>query len=181
MLILPVFQASMKPMNKVALLLQEMVSTGVITSYAVFGAVAQMRYTEAVLTEDADVLVELPGKHGLDVLAPINAYCRSKGFPAQGQWIRVGQWPVQFIPPYSPITEAALREAVVEDFEGVPLRVVRADFLALIALDAGRTRDFDRIVRMMEAGAISLDGLEELAERHGLSAKLRAFKSRHGK
>ena len=171
----------MKPMREVALLLQEMVSAGVVTSYAVFGAVAQMRYTEAVLTEDVDVLVELPGKHGLDVLAPIYAYCRSRGLSSQGQWIRVGSWPVQFIPPYSPITEAALREAVVEDFEGVPLRVVRADFLAMIALDTGRPRDFDRIIRMMEAGAIDLGGLQTLAEPHGLSPKLRAFRSRYRK
>jgi hypothetical protein len=140
-----------------------------------------MRYTEAVLTEDADVLVELPGERGLDVLAPIYTYCHSRGLLTQGQWVRVGAWPVQFIPPYSRITEAALREAVEEDFEGVPLRVVRADFLALIALDTGRARDFDRIIRMIEAGAISLDGLQQLAERHGLSAKLKAFRSRFRK
>jgi len=69
----------------------------------------------------------------------------------------------------------------VEDFEGVPLRVVLADFLAMIALDAGRPRDFDRIIRMMEAGAIDADGLQRLAERHGLSSKLRAFRSRYRK
>ena len=171
----------MKPMKEVARLLQDMVSAGVISSYAVFGAVAQMRYTEAVVTEDADVLVELPGVHGLDVLAPIYSYCRSRGLSAQGQWIRVGGWPVQFIPPYSRITEAALREAVVEDFEGVPLRVVRADYLAMIALDTGRTKDFDRIIRMMDAGAIGLEGLQQLAERNGLSAKLKAFRSRYRK
>ena len=180
-LIQPVFQASMKPMKEVALLLQDMVSAGVITGYAVFGAVAQMRYTEAVLTEDADVLVEIPGEHGLDVLAPIYAYCRSRGLSFQGQWIRVGSWPVHFVPPYSRITEAALREAVVEDFEGVPLRVVRADFLAMIAPDTGRPKDFDLITRMMEAGAIGFDGLQKLADRHGLSGKLRAFRSRYRK
>jgi hypothetical protein len=140
-----------------------------------------MKEVAAFLTEDADVLVEVPGEHGQDVPAPIHAYCRSRGLSAQGQWIRVGSWPVQFIPPYSRITEAALREAVVEDFEGVPLRVVRADFLAMIALDSGRPKDFDRIIRMMEAGAIGLDGLQKLAERHGLSAKLRAFRSRYRK
>lgn len=171
----------MKPMKEVALLLQDMVSAGVVTSYAVFGAVAQMRYTEAVLTEDADVLVEIPGKRGLDVLAPIFEYCRSRGFSSEGEWIRVGSWPVQFIPPYSPITEAALRAAVVEDFEGVSLRVVRADYLAMIALDAGRPKDFDRIIRMMEAGAVDFDRLQVLAERHGLSSKLRAFRSRYRK
>jgi hypothetical protein len=78
----------MKRMREVALLLQDMVSAGAINSYAVFAAVAQMRYTEAVLTEDANVLDELLGEHSLDALAPIYAYCRSRGLPAQGQRIR---------------------------------------------------------------------------------------------
>ena len=40
-------------MDKVAVLLNEMVEQGIIADYAVFGAVAQMRYTEAVVTLDA--------------------------------------------------------------------------------------------------------------------------------
>jgi len=44
-------------MDKVAVLLNEMVEQGIIADYAVFGAVAQMRYTEAVVTLDADILV----------------------------------------------------------------------------------------------------------------------------
>jgi hypothetical protein len=42
-------------MDEVARLLNEMVRAGVIVDYAVFGAVAQMRYTEAVTTLDADI------------------------------------------------------------------------------------------------------------------------------
>jgi hypothetical protein len=42
-------------MQRVARLLLDMVSAGVITDYAVFGAVAQMRYTEAVSTMDASL------------------------------------------------------------------------------------------------------------------------------
>ena len=45
-------------MEKMAKLLGEMVEAGIIAEYAVFGAVAQMRYTDAVATFDADVLVE---------------------------------------------------------------------------------------------------------------------------
>ncbi len=142
-----VFPASMKPMRAVASLLEEMVSVGVITSYAVFGAVAQMRYTEAVLTEDADVLIAVPRDAGLSPLHHVYEFCRSKG------------------------AEAA-------DFEGVPLRVVRAEYLALIALETGRAKDFLRILSMVESGAISLDDLKPLAERHGLSAKLERFRTR---
>jgi hypothetical protein len=74
--------------------------------------------------------------------------------------------------------EEALREAQVEDFEGVPIRVVRPDHLALISLQAGRGKDFTRILQMIESGSIDLDGLKPLAERHGLAAKLERFRSR---
>lgn len=58
-------------MKEVAKLLNAMVHAGVISNYAVFGAVAQMRYTEAVVTLDADILVAVPqpealaARHGL--------------------------------------------------------------------------------------------------------------------
>lgn len=45
-------------MKPVIELLNEMKRTGVIQDYAVFGAVAQMRYTEPVATLDADVFVK---------------------------------------------------------------------------------------------------------------------------
>jgi hypothetical protein len=52
------------------------------------------------------------------------------------------------------------------------------DFHALIAREAGRTKDFLRIAYMIESEATSLEGLKPLAERHGLSAKLERFKAR---
>jgi len=50
-----------------AQLLNEMRGSGVIANYALFGAAAQMRYTEPVATLDADVLVAVaqPDRHGM--------------------------------------------------------------------------------------------------------------------
>jgi hypothetical protein len=53
-------------------LLNGMCDAVVISDYALFGAAAQMRYTEAVATLDADVLVAVPSTDRLDVLAPIS-------------------------------------------------------------------------------------------------------------
>jgi hypothetical protein len=77
----------------------------VITNYALSGAVAQMRYTEAIATMDADVLVATPSGGSLDVLRPIYDYCAMQGFGSEGEAIRVGEWPVQFIPAFNPLTE----------------------------------------------------------------------------
>lgn len=67
-------------MKEVAQLLNVMRGEGVITGYALFGAVAQMRYTEPVATLDADVLVVVPSAGRLDVLTPIYEFCARKGY-----------------------------------------------------------------------------------------------------
>src|SRR5437588_67383 len=88
-----------------------------------------MRYTEPVATFDAGVLVALPQPERLDVLNPIYAFCSGKGFNPEGEAIRVGAWPVQFIPVFSPLTREAMEQAETVEFEGVPFRVVGADYL----------------------------------------------------
>lgn len=52
-------------MKELAQLLNEMWDAGVIQNYALFEAMAQMRYTEAVATLDADVLVAVASLNGL--------------------------------------------------------------------------------------------------------------------
>ena len=85
-------------MRDVAQLLNEMRGEHVITDYALFGAVAQMRYTERVPTLDAAVLVVVPSAERLDVRAAIFDFCARRGYALDGESVRVGAWPVQFIP-----------------------------------------------------------------------------------
>ena len=165
-------------MERVARLLNDMIDSGIITNYAVFGAVAQMRYTEAVVTMDADILIAVPDPPSLDVLSPIYTFCRRFGYMPEGEAIRVGDWPVQFIPAFSPLTEEAMENAETADLEGIPFRVVRADYLAVIALSVGRAKDFARILALLESNAIETEKISKLAERHGLSKEWQAFKRR---
>ena len=165
-------------MKEVAELLNSMVANGVIADYAIFGAVAQMRYTEAVSTMDASVLVALPLDAGLDLLRPIYAYCEQRGYEPEGEAIRVGDWPVQFIPPLNTLTEEAMREADVDEMDGVPLRVVRADHLAVIALEVGRAKDSARILALLDSGAVTIDEIARLAARHNLETAWTRFRRR---
>ncbi len=165
-------------MDEVAKLLNEMVQSGVITEYAVFGAVAQMRYTEAVATLDADILVAVPDMDTMDLLGPIYAFCKARRYEPEGEAIRVGDWPVQFIPAFSKLTESAMREAEAAKIEGTPLRVVGADYLTVIALSVGRAKDLARIVAIREVGAATDARIAELAAEHGLEVEWRHFKER---
>lgn len=165
-------------MKEVAQLLNDMIAAGIITDYAVFGAVAQMRYTEAIATFDADILVAVPNAESLDLLGPIYAFCKERGYSAEGEAIRVGDWPVQFIPAFNLLTEAAMHEADEDTIEGFPLRVVSAAYLAVIALSVGRAKDLTRIVALREAGACTDSQIAELAARYGLADKWNSFLER---
>ena len=165
-------------MKAVVELLNAMKAAGLVQNYALFGAMAQMRYTEPVATLDADVLVLLGAEAGLDVLGPIYRFCKTRGYSPQGEAIQVGDWPVQFIPTFSPLTEEAVREAETGEIEGLPARVVRANHLAVIALSVGRAKDHARILALREAGAVTDHDIEALATRHGLRDRWEAFKRR---
>ncbi len=148
---------------------------GVIRDYALFGATAQMRYTEAVVTLDADVLVAVASSDRLDVLGGIYEFCATKGYRPEGEAIRVGAWPTQFIPVFSPLTQEAMEQAESADFEGVAFRVVRAAHLAVIALSVGRAKDLTRILALLESGSVSRDAIKSLAARHGLAEAWQRF------
>lgn len=161
-----------------AKLLDEMKTAGVIQSYALFGATAQMRYTEPVATLDVDVLVALPSPERIDVLGGIYDFCAAKGYAPEGEAIRVGAWPVQFVPVFSPLTREAMEQAETADFEGLPIRVTRADYLAVIALSVGRAKDYTRILALLESGSIGREDIERLAVRHGLLEAWRRYVKR---
>ena len=72
-----------------------------------FGAAAQMRYTEPVATLDSDVLGG--GKADrLDSLRDIYAFCADRGYLPEGEAVRVGAWPTQFVPVFTTLTREAL-------------------------------------------------------------------------
>lgn len=165
-------------MKQVAQLLNDMLAAGVIQNYALFGAMAQMRYTEAVATLDADVLVAVPSPDRMDVLAGIYEYCEEHGFESESDAIRVGAWPVQFMPVFSSLTREAMENAEIADFDGVPLHVVQADYLAVIALSVGRGKDYARILALLESLSVTREQIARLAAKHGLSEAWQRFEAR---
>jgi hypothetical protein len=165
-------------MKAVADLLNAMIESGVIVTYALFGATAQMRYTEAVATLDADVLVVLRSEQALDLLAPIYEFCRIRGYVPQDEAVLVGAWPVQFVPVFSTLTKEAVELAETVDYEGSPLRVIQAVHLAVIALSVGRAKDYARILALLESKSVAPKEIETLAARHQLSEAWQRFKRR---
>jgi hypothetical protein len=151
--------------------LNQMKVDGVISEYAVGGAVAANIYMEPTDTLDVDVFIVLdpPRGQSLVSLDPIYSYLESRGFQVNMEGFPVvSGWPVQFLPVDKPLLKEALEQSVERDIDGVPMRVFTAEHLAAIAFQLGRPKDRRRLDQFREEKAIDAGRLNEILERHGL-------------
>jgi hypothetical protein len=156
--------------------INRMQADSIIQRYAIGGAVGASFYLEPVATVDVDVFVAFetaPG--GLIDLTPIYDYLTARGAIIEKEYIVIAGWPVQFLPPGTPLVEEALAEAVDRDVAGTPMRVFTAEHLAAIALQTGRAKDKARLLQFIEAGALDAARFQTIVARHGLVERWRQF------
>ncbi len=148
---------------------------GIIERYAIGGAVGATFYLEPIATVDVDVFVSLKPMPGQITISPqpIFDYLKARGAQVEGEYLVIAGWPVQFLPPTSPLVEEALSETQEVDVEGEPAFVFSAEHLAAIALQTGRAKDKARLAQFVEAGVLDPDRLAGVLARHGLTEKWR--------
>jgi hypothetical protein len=149
---------------------------GVISRYAIGGAMAATFYTEPVLTFDLDVFVLLePSTGGLLSLTPLYDSLRARGYREEQETVLIEGVPVQFLPAYNSLIEEAVTKAKEVDYEGVPTRVVRAEHLVAICLQTGRAKDRARVEILREQAALDPNVLADVLKRHQLEEKWKAW------
>jgi hypothetical protein len=150
--------------------INQMRADGVIDRYAIGGAVGATFYLEPVATLDVDIFVAFHSEPGSLLVSPqpILDYLKARGGTMEGEYIIIGGWPVQFLPPTGSLVEEALQEAVETDVEGVTARVFTADHLAAIALQTGRAKDKARLLQFIETGALDSERFQAIIARHDL-------------
>jgi hypothetical protein len=151
--------------------INEMQADGVISRYAIGGAVAANFYLEPADTKDVDVFIILNPAPGRLVVSldHIHQYLEARGFRlnSEGHPV-VSGWPVQFLPAEQPLLKEALDESVEREIDGVPLRVFTAEHLAAIAFDLGRPKDRHRLDQFRDEQALNAPRLSDILKRHGL-------------
>ena len=140
---------------------------GLITEYALGGALAAIRYTEPFTTYDADVFF-VPADGGLSAGIPeIYARLRSLGHTIDREHILVCGFPVQWLAAGG-LTEEAVREAVPIEFNGESGRIFRVEHLVAIAASVGRTKDWARIEQILEQAEFDYALLNDILSRYQL-------------
>lgn len=161
-------------------IINRMQADGVVGRYAIGGAVGATFYIEPSATVDLDIFVELLNvpAGALVSLSPIYAYLLSRGCKAEGEYIVIGDWPVQFLPAANDLEKEALAGAITTEVEGVPTRVIGPEHLIAIALRTGRSKDRSRIIQFIEQATIDSAKLQSILQQYGLEEKWQAFRAK---
>jgi hypothetical protein len=148
---------------------------GVISKYAVGGAVGALFYVEPTQTQDIDVFIHLESAPGsaLVSLTSITERLKALGYTAwEEDKLIVEDWPIQFIPAGKPIEIEALQNAVEKSLtDGVTIFVPPPEYLMLIAIDLCRPKDIVRLHQFHSEKVYDPEKLTSLLARHGLTDK----------
>jgi hypothetical protein len=159
-------------MEKTLQVLNDLVREGVLSRYAIGGAMGATFYVEPVLTFDLDIFVLLPQTvSGFLTLEPLYEALRARGYTEEGECVNIEGVPVQFLPAHNDLLVEALNESREVLYERTSTRVVRAEHLAAIALQTGRDKDRERVRLLREQAELDRDYLGKLLARHNLEGR----------
>jgi len=155
------------PLADVLRAANELVSAGLIKDYALGGALAAIYYTEPFTTYDADIIFVASDTTLSAGMPGIYSHLQTKGWRVEREHLLIKDFPVQFLAA-SGITEEAVREAKPIDYEGVPAKVFRPEYIIAIAASIGRHKDFARIEQLMSQAKIDNALLDDILRRYNL-------------
>lgn len=159
-------------MEKTLQVLNDLVQEGILSGYAIGGAMGATFYAEPVLTFDLDIFVVLPQTaSGLLTLEPLYNALRARGYSEESECVSIEGIPVQFLPAHNNLIMEALNEAREVLYEQTPTRVMRAEHLLAIAIQTGRDKDRERVRLLRQQANLDGDYLKSILARHGLQGR----------
>jgi len=155
------------PLADVLRAANELVSAGLIKDYALGGALAAIYYTEPITTYDADIIFITSDKTLSAGIPVIYSHLSSKGWRVEREHLLMKDFPVQFLAA-SGLTTEAVREAKPIEFEGVPAKVFRPEYIIAVAASVGRHKDLARIEQLLEQAKLDKALLDDILRRYNL-------------
>ena len=150
-------------------MLNELVADGVITQYAIGGAMAMLFWAEPTVTFDLDVFILLPGTASPIIsLQPLYDTLRQRGFAEAAEHVMIHGTPVQFLVSPNPLGDEAITAAVERKLDGVPFRLIRPEYLAALWLQAGGAKRRERVEMLRQAGVLDDAALQALLRKFGV-------------
>ena len=151
--------------------LEDMQNVGIISDYAIGGAVAAILHDEAISTVDLDIFFFLtePPKGLILSLEKIYDYARQNNFPFDKDFINIHGWLVQFVEAsHSPLWTEAIETAETMTIDNHAAKVIDCEHLAAMWIFAGRKKDIRKIEMFDEAAIMNAEILYNVLSRFDL-------------
>lgn len=151
--------------------LKDMQTAGIISDYAVGGAVAAILHSEAISTVDLDIFFFLgePPTGLILSLEKIYDYARRNGFSFDQDFINIRGWLVQFVEASrSPLWTEAVETAAEMTIDDRAIKVIDREHLAAMWIFAGRRKDIRKIEMFDESAAMNRKILYDVLSRFDL-------------
>jgi len=161
------YEFSAIPLADVLRAANELVSADFIKDYALGGALAAIYYTEPVTTYDADIMFIASDKTLNAGIPAIYSHLQSKDWRVEREHLLLKDFPVQFLAA-SGLTEEAVRNANSIEYESIPAKVLKPEYIIAIAASVGRHKDFARIEQMLDQVKIDKALLDDILHRYNL-------------
>lgn len=148
---------------------------GIVSDYAVGGAMALTFWSEPTATFDLDVFVLLRQDGTLLSLDSIYSWARANGYKEKAEHIWIAGVPVQFIPAHNALAEEAVATAANLDYDGQPVRVIRPEYLIGMYLEpTARTKKrMERVASLLdEHDLLDRKLLDDLVKRYKLDLNI---------
>ena len=155
------------PLADVLRAANELLSAGLIEHYALGGALAAIYYVEPFTTYDADIIFVASDKALSAGIPAIYSHLQSKGWRVEREHLLIKDFPVKFLAA-SGLTEEAVRNAKPIEYEGVPAKVFRPEYIIAIGASIGRHKDLARIEQLLDQAKIEKPMLDDILRRYNL-------------
>jgi hypothetical protein len=168
-------------MEKVIEILNRMQADGVIENFAIGGGIAAIRYLEPYLTDDIDVFLSpvVVSEGGLISLRRIYSHLEELGYYPEREYVRIGDWLVQFVFASESVQEEAVAKADRVAFAGAYTPIFSAEHLAAELLRSGRLKDLTRVDALLRSEQMDMEVFRDIVGRHGLDQQWKEFATRY--
>lgn len=158
--------------------LNKLAKAKILDKWAIGGSIGAMFYTEPFHTADLDVFV-LYKKKGIVHFSEIYDALRGMGYNKfVQQAVIIENFPVDFIATGDKLSQEAVEKAKMFKVKRYAVKTILPEYLIAMALVAFRSKDFNKIDKLLEHGKINKRKLTALLEKFDLSDKWRNYEKR---
>ena len=168
-----------KRMKKTLEIINRMQNEGLFKKYAIGGGIATLFYIEPIATFDLDIFF-IPEKNEEIILSlsPLYEWLKYNNYNPVKEHVVIEGIPVQFIPVYYDLVYEAVLRSLRKKYEDITTYVLRPEYLIAIMLKTNRSKDRERLIKMLDQTNISNELLEKILKKFDLTCAYKEFREK---